>query len=223
MLLSIVRTLVVYIAVIIAMRLMGKRQLGELQPAELVTTFLISNVASICIEEPELPVLASLVPIFLIAALEILSSTAAWFSPGYSRLLFGKPVTVIRKGKIVQASLLETRITTGDLMEALRAKELDSPEEVVWGVVETNGTLSVVRKPQEDAAPPMLPLLIDGHLYTDNLAAFSHNAAWLEKELKKRGLTIRTALVFLYNGSNSLVVRRAKGGGADKPTEPTAL
>ena len=81
MLSIIFRTIVVYIFVVFAMRLMGKRQLGELQPAELVTTFLISNVASICIEEPDLPLLASLVPILLIAALEVLNSSAAWHFP----------------------------------------------------------------------------------------------------------------------------------------------
>ena len=85
MLSSVYRTVVVYIVVIVAMRLMGKRQLGELQPAELVTTFLISNVASICIDEPDLPLAASVVPIFLIAAREILNSTAAWFFPRYAQ------------------------------------------------------------------------------------------------------------------------------------------
>ena len=90
MLASVFRTVIVYVAVITAMRLMGKRQLGELQPAELVTTFLISNVASICIDEPDLPLEASIVPIFLLTALEILNSTLAWFCPRYARLLFDR-------------------------------------------------------------------------------------------------------------------------------------
>ena len=99
---SVVRTVLVYLAVVVAMRLMGKRQLGELQPAELVTTLLISNVASICIDEPDLPLSASLVPIFLITALEILNSTLVWFCPKYAQLLLGKPVTIIRNGEISQ-------------------------------------------------------------------------------------------------------------------------
>lgn len=99
---SVVRTVLVYLAVVVAMRLMGKRQLGELQPAELVTTLLISNVASICIDEPDLPLSASLVPIFLITALEILNSTLVWFCPRYAQLLLGKPVTIIRNGEILQ-------------------------------------------------------------------------------------------------------------------------
>ena len=120
---TVVRTVLVYCAVTVAMRLMGKRQLGELQPAELVTTLLISNVASICIDEPDLPLLASLVPIFLITALEILNSTLLWFSPAYAELLLGRPVTVIRNGKVQQDALAQLRITVSDLAEALRGRD----------------------------------------------------------------------------------------------------
>ena len=116
---SVVRTVLVYLAVVVAMRLMGKRQLGELQPAELVTTLLISNVASICIDEPDLPLSASLVPIFLITALEILNSTLVWFCPKYAQLLLGKPVTIIRNGEILQDELAQLRITASDLASRL--------------------------------------------------------------------------------------------------------
>ena len=136
---SVVRTVLVYLAVVVAMRLMGKRQLGELQPAELVTTLLISNVASICIDEPDLPLSASLVPIFLITALEILNSTLVWFCPKYAQLLLGKPVTIIRNGEILQDELAQLRITASDLAEALRGKDIFSPKDVYWGVIEPNG------------------------------------------------------------------------------------
>lgn len=89
MLASVLHTVIIYAVVIFAMRLMGKRQLGELQPSELVTTFMISNVASICIDEPDLPLLSSLVPILLIAALEILNSTAAYYLPAMRRCCLG--------------------------------------------------------------------------------------------------------------------------------------
>ena len=111
MLASVLHTVIIYAVVIFAMRLMGKRQLGELQPSELVTTFMISNVASICIDEPDLPLLSSLVPILLIAALEILNSTAAYYLPGYAALLFGRPVTVIQDGQIRKDALRHLRMT----------------------------------------------------------------------------------------------------------------
>ena len=133
MLASVLHTVIIYAVVIFAMRLMGKRQLGELQPSELVTTFMISNVASICIDEPDLPLLSSLVPILLIAALEILNSTAAYYLPGYAALLFGRPVTVIQDGQIRQDALRHLRMTPGDLMEGLRGKDIFDPRQVVMG------------------------------------------------------------------------------------------
>ena len=208
MLLAMSRTVFVYLAVILAMRMMGKRQLGELQPSELVTTLLLSNVASICINEPELPLVSSLVPIFLIAALEILSSTASWYFPGYARLLFGKPVTVIRRGVIDQTALAKLRITAADLLEALRGKNVFSPKEVAWAVIETDGTLNMAVCAPGSGQTPMLPLLVERHLYRENLAWFSLDAAWLDRQLADRQLTRETALLFLYDGSRAVAVPR---------------
>lgn len=214
MILLIVRTVVIYVAVIVAMRLMGKRQLGELQPGELVTTFLISNVASICIEEPELPIVSSLVPILLITAMELLSSCAAWKFPAFARLLFGKQVTVIRDGKIDQSALARLRISAGDLMEALRGKDLYSPEEVSWGVIETNGTLNAAPVPDKNAPPPMLPVWVDHYLYRETLEHFSLPEHWLDDQLSSQGLARQDVLILLYNGRETLLIRRenTKGG-----------
>lgn len=207
MLSSVYRTVVVYIVVIVAMRLMGKRQLGELQPAELVTTFLISNVASICIDEPDLPLAASVVPIFLIAALEILNSTAAWFFPRYAQLLFGKPVTILRNGEIDQNALAHLRITPADLSEALRGKDIFTPEDVIWGVVEPNGSISAAVR-EEGSPSPMLPLLIDRLAYKDNLQTFGLDETWLDETLKEKGLRRKDVMIYLYNGQDSLIVTK---------------
>lgn len=206
MLIWILRTTIIYIVVILAMRLMGKRQLGELQPSELVTTFLISNVASICINEPDLPLVSSLVPIFLIASLEVLNSSAVWYSPRYATLLFGRPVTVIRNGRICQSALRQLRITATDLMEAMRSQGILSPEEVAWGVIEPNGTLSVT--PTSDCDSPMLPLLIDRQLYHENLAALAVTEEWLDSFLAQNGLTRNQVLIFLYNGTKPLIIQK---------------
>lgn len=216
MILLIVRTVVIYAMVIVAMRLMGKRQLGELQPGELVTTFLISNVASICIEEPELPIAASLVPIFLITAMEILNSSAAWCCPAYARLLFGKQITVIRDGELDQRALAELRITTGDLLEALRGKDVLSPSDVAWGVIETNGTLNLAQKPGQGEAPPVYPLLVDRFLYRETLRYFGKDEAWLHAELQSRGLTEKDVLALLYDGSEVTLIRRERSAGGAK-------
>lgn len=205
---SVVRTVLVYLAVVVAMRLMGKRQLGELQPAELVTTLLISNVASICIDEPDLPLSASLVPIFLITALEILNSTLVWFCPKYAQLLLGKPVTIIRNGEIQQDELAQLRITASDLAEALRGKDIFSPQEVYWGVVEPNGSITAAPMPRAADEPPMLPLLIDRTVYKENLAFFGMDLAALDALLKQQHAARDSVLLLLYNGKETVLIRK---------------
>lgn len=203
---SVVRTVLVYLAVVVAMRLMGKRQLGELQPAELVTTLLISNVASICIDEPDLPLSASLVPIFLITALEILNSTLVWFCPRYAQLLLGKPVTIIRNGEILQEELARLRITAADLAEALRGRNIFSPQEVYWGVVEPNGSITTAVMPAGDEDAPLLPLLIDRTVYRDNLAFFGLDETALDRMLETQNTSRRDVLLLLYNGEKTVLI-----------------
>ena len=203
---SVVRTVLVYLAVVVAMRLMGKRQLGELQPAELVTTLLISNVASICIDEPDFPLSASLVPIFLITALEILNSTLVWFCPRYAQLLLGKPVTIIRNGEILQKELARLRITAADLAEALRGRDIFSPQEVYWGVVEPNGSITTAVMPAGDEDAPLLPLLIDRTVYRDNLAFFGLDETALDMMLETQNTSRRDVLLLLYNGEKTVLI-----------------
>jgi len=123
--LLIFRTILIYLCVLFAMRLMGKRQLGELQPEELVSTILISNLASISIESEEVPVTASLIPLFLIAALELLGSILSFRSQRFFNLMSGRPKTVILNGEIDQNALRTLRLTAADLMEALRYAPAD--------------------------------------------------------------------------------------------------
>ena len=118
------RTIILYLCVLFAMRLMGKRQLGELQPEVLVSTILISNLASISIESEDVPITASLIPLFLIAALELLGSVVSFRSQKFFNFLSGRPKTVILDGKIDQNALRMLRLTTADLMEALRGKDI---------------------------------------------------------------------------------------------------
>lgn len=200
------RTVVVYGAVVAALRLMGKRQLGELQPSELVTTLLVSNVASICIDEPDLPLFSSLALIFLLTSLEIFSSSLACLNPAYARALFGKPVTVIRNGEILQSALAKLRITAGDLVEALRGKDIFSPEEVLWGVVEPNGHISTAVRTGKIDTCPMLPILVDDAIYRDNLDALGLDMDWLEHVLAEHQLPREKVLLLLYNGTDILLV-----------------
>ena len=179
--LLIFRTILIYLCVLFAMRLMGKRQLGELQPEELVSTILISNLASISIESEEVPVTASLIPLFLIAALELLGSILSFRSQRFFNLMSGRPKTVILNGEIDQNALRTLRLTAADLMEALRGKDVFDPRDVSYAVVETNGSLSVALRPEKESATladlgarvqraqATIPFVLDGQVLAENL------------------------------------------------------
>ena len=174
--LLICRTIIIYLCVLFAMRLMGKRQLGELQPEELVSTILISNLASISIESEEVPITSSLIPLFLIAALELLGSVLSFRSQKFFNFLSGRPKTVILDGQIDQKALRMLRLTTADLMEALRGKNIFDPREVSYAVIETNGTLSAALRPEKEPARLAdLPAAVDvGNEYHVGSCIHSH-------------------------------------------------
>ena len=151
---------------------------------------------------------ASLVPIFLITALEILNSTLVWFCPKYAQLLLGKPVTIIRNGEILQDELAQLRITASDLAEALRGKDIFSPKDVYWGVIEPNGSITAAPMPQDGGEPPMLPLLIDKAVCKENLAFFGMDTAALDALLRREQTTREAVLLLLYNGKKSILIQK---------------
>ena len=206
------RTLLVYVLIIGAMRLMGKKQLGELQPSELVSTILISNLASISIESPELPLIGSVVPVFIIVATEILLSALCVRSRRAAKLVSGSPRVIIRNGVIDQATLFDLRFTVDDLLEALRGKDVFELSDVAFAIVETNGSVSVLKKFPRDtpcnedlhiepptAKQPALPLLVDGVLNPVNMRLYSVDADWIDAQCRNAGLARKDVLLFLCN------------------------
>ena len=208
--LLICRTIIIYLCVLFAMRLMGKRQLGELQPEELVSTILISNLASISIESEEVPITSSLIPLFLIAALELLGSVLSFRSQKFN-FLSGRPKTVILDGQIDQNALRMLRLTTADLMEALRGKNIFDPREVSYAVIETNGTLSVALRPEKEPARladlqvkaehtnATIPFVLDGQVLEDNLRWCGKDHAWLERTAQANTLLPEEILLLIGN------------------------
>lgn len=209
--LLIFRTILIYLCVLFAMRLMGKRQLGELQPEELVSTILISNLASISIESEEVPVTASLIPLFLIAALELLGSILSFRSQKFFNLMSGRPKTVILNGEIDQDALRTLRLTTADLMEALRGKDVFDPRDVSYAVVETNGNLSVALRPEKETTTladlrlnaertqATIPFVLDGQILDDNLHWCGKDRAWLERTAEANTLLVEEILLLIGN------------------------
>ena len=150
----VIRTFIVYCAVTAFMRLMGKRQLGELQPGELVITLLVSEIAANPIIDSTLPLLNCIIPLILLVGFEILNSVIDMKSVRFRYFTEGKPITVIRNGQLDQRQLKKLRFTVNDVLSALRQKDIFNIEDVEYAIVETNGTLSALLKPEKRNSTP---------------------------------------------------------------------
>lgn len=217
MFLLVLRTMVVYVLIVAAMRLMGKKQLGELQPSELVSTILISNLASLSIESPDVPLVTSMLTVFLIVACEILVSALCVRFRGAQRLVSGHSRIVVKNGEIDQKRLKELRFTPDDLLEALRAKDIFSLSDVSLAIVETNGSISVQRTFQADSASnaafniplpkaklPSLPVVINGDWEEDSLHALGITRNWVEQQLRNRCTRLQDVLILLCNDAGDM-------------------
>lgn len=211
MIIVLIRTIVLYIVVICSVRLMGKRQLGELQPSELVITILVSNIATLSLEDTDIPLLQGILPVLALVCLEVLSSWVLLRSVRLRRLISGSPRILIRNGQIDQQMLRTLRFSLDDLMAALRASGVFSVAEVQFAVVETNGAVSVLQRmpyrPAEKADvcaaepecdPPQM-IIADGVLREEALRDIGLDRAWTEGILRHAGL--RIGEVFLMTAS----------------------
>lgn len=144
MLTIIIRTVLIYIVVTAAIRIMGKRQVSDMQTSELVITFIISQTAALPLEDVERPLLNSLIPIMMIIAIELIISLVMMKSRRARSLICGHPIVVIKDGKIIESQLRRLRISYEDLYSLLRAKNMSDEKGVQYGIIEPNGTLSVL-------------------------------------------------------------------------------
>lgn len=202
MILSYLRTLLLYLVLILAVRLMGKRQIGEMEPVEFVVTMLVANLAAIPMQDGAIPLYSGLVPILTVLGLELVLSGITLTSVPIRRLLCGKPVILIDNGKILQENLRKTRITLDELTGHLREKDVLDIHTVQFAILETNGNLSVFPYPREkpasakdagvEAGKQYLPVTIieDGYLSKENLALAGKDENWLKKALKQQNAEV---------------------------------
>ena len=182
MIVSMFRCIILYISVVISVRIMGKRQIGELQPSELVITIMLSELAALPLQDMDLPLIWGVMPMFLLVGLELLMSLLTLKSMRFRAFCYGRPVLLIYQGVINQYELLRTRVSMEDIMEAMRGNGIIRVEDIMMAVLETNGTVSVIPKPA--ASPPTaddlkisvpssggIPdiLIMDGHLIYKNM------------------------------------------------------
>ena len=149
MIISIIRTILLYAFVVLAVRLMGKRQISEMQPSELVITLIVSEIAAIPMQNTSQPLLSGIIPVMVLVALEIAASVLMMKSGKFRKIMCGSPIVVIRDGKILQNEMRRLRLTTEELCVQLRQQDIFSIEDVQYCIVETNGKVSVLEKPQK--------------------------------------------------------------------------
>lgn len=220
MLATLARTVVLYLAVILGVRIMGKRQIGELQANELVVTILISELAAIPLQDMGRPVSNGLVAIFTLILLELLLSAVALKSSKARRAMSGTPTIVIKDGRIDQKALRSLRMTADDLMEALRQLNMFHVEDVDFAIVETNGKVSALLRPEKISAtaqmvnavspPTGLPCVVvnDGTIQPRSLEFVSMTEADVHKQLKKKHLELKEVFLMIADRTNDVIVVR---------------
>ena len=203
MLLSYIRTIILYLILIAVIRLMGKRQIGQMEPAEFVVTMLVANLAAIPMQDSGLPLVSGLVPLLTVLGMELIFATAAMCSIRVRRILCGKPVILIENGKILRKALQATRVSLDELTGHLREKDILDIRSVQYAILETNGNLSVFPWPKEmpatakdagvQAKPQYLPITIiaDGQLYEENLALAGRDEKWVQRILDENRTCLR--------------------------------
>ena len=224
MAITVIRTVIIYATLIVSMRLMGRRQLGELQPVELVVTLLISDLAVVPMQDSGIPLLSGLIPIFILVATEILLSLLMVKSAAFASLISGTPMVIIHNGKLDQKALKKLRMTVEDLSESLRKQDIFDWRDVQTAIAETNGDITVYpiasKRPvvMEDitAHPPKdhgMPLVVlaDGQLCEWAMNECGVTAAWIDRTVKAEGYARRDVLILTVNavGDYTLVPKEA--------------
>lgn len=221
MITTIVRTFILYFFVILAVRLMGKRQIGDLQPSELVITLLISEIVAIPLQDTSQPILNGITSIFILVILEIIVSVISLKSQRVRQLLSGKSVVVIKNGVIDQCAMKSVRLTVLDLVELLRTKDVFDISKVSYAVLEVNGELSVLLKSGEQTVTVndlniekpteflSLPVISDGVVMSDSLKSLNITKKDLKSHLK--GIPIKTVFLMTLDRSGNKSIIRKRG------------
>lgn len=228
-----IRTLVIYLALNIIMRLMGKRQIGELEVTDLVTTLLISEIAALPVTDQDIPVTYALIPMVTLLILEVLSSMVLTRFPRLKSLVSARPTVIIRNGRLNQRALMSLRISMEELMSEIRQQGYPDLAQVQHAILEKNGKLTVL--PRAAFAQPtnsqlgvraadeplMHVVLCNGVCSLPGLKLIGKDRAWLERELARRGYTADRLFCVTANDAGELLLiprqdagRHGKGDGA---------
>lgn len=216
MLVTFVRSIVLYIIILIVMRLMGKREIGQLQPFELVVAILIADLASIPMADTGIPIENGIIPILGLLVMDLIISMLNMKSIKAREIISGKPTILIYRGKINEKALRKERFTINELEERLRGSNIVSLGDVEYAILETNGSLSVIPKPSKRNSIPEdfgiepeyegIPydLVVDGAVMNNNLKIIGKDYTWLVNEVSKFGILPEQALVVTIDGKGQI-------------------
>lgn len=220
MLINFVRAIIIYILVLIVMRLMGKREIGQLQPFELVISIMIADLASIPMTDPGVPIFNGVVPILGLLAMHLLITVLNIKSVNIRKFTCGKPTILIYRGRIDEEALKKERFTVSELQERLRGKDVFNLGDVEFAILETNGEVSVILKPNKRNTTPEdfsiepdyegLPydLIVDGKIMYDNLNKIGKDERWLLKQIVKFKVTPDNVLIATMDGKGNFFCQK---------------
>ncbi|MBQ7410343.1 MAG: DUF421 domain-containing protein [Clostridia bacterium] len=223
MILIFVRTIIIYILVLFVMRFMGKREIGQMQPFELVIAMMIADLAATPMSDVGTPIIYGIIPILCLLMMHIVISVINLKSIKMREIICGKPRILIYRGKIDETALIQENFTINELQERLRVNNINNLGDVEFAILETSGQISVVQKPEKRALRPedfninaeyegiAYDLVIDGRIMGDNLNKIGKNYKWLEKEVGKFKMKPEEALVVVLNGDGSIFCQKKEG------------
>lgn len=223
MLIVFVRTLILYIVIVVVLRLMGKRQIGQLQPSELVVALVIADLAAVPMANVGIPLINGIIPIITLFIMEELLSYISLKSERARGLICGKPSILVERGIIMEEELRRIRYNLNDLLEQLRLNNFSNIEDIDYAILETSGQLSVIPKPENKPVtlkdmsfksnPQHLPVtvIIDGRSNSDNLHKIGLSNVWLENELNMNKIRSIKDVFFAYINPEKKFVYQLKG------------
>ena len=225
MILSYMRTVVLYLVLIFAIRMMGKRQIGQMEPSEFVVTMLVANLAAIPMQDGGIPLYSGLLPILTVLGLELVLSGVIVKSVVLRKFLCGKPVILIDNGRILQENLRAARVNLDELTGHLREKDVLDIRSVQYAILETNGNLSVFPYPKDrpasaqeagiQAGEQFLPVTIieDGYISQDNLAIAGKDRRWLRQVLNQHQVNALDIFLLTVDRKDHIVLVKKEGTG----------
>ena len=216
------RTFIIYACLMLAMRFMGKRQLGELELSELITALLLSEVASLPLTNQDIPLLHALLPILTLISLEVLLSGLSLKLPLLKKLLGVRPAILIHHGKLDRKVMSSIRISTDELLSQLRLKDVTDPTEVEYAILEPNGQISVILSARARPATTeelgmeikehgiMHLLVTDGKVNAKNLQIAGKDERWLEKYLHEHNVKMKDVFLLLADDGGRVCLQTRK-------------